>query len=1034
VTPLIALAGEDSLDRTTEMATLRYVAISIVGFVLFAGLGAAQDLSSYRDFRFGATLEGSGTQQGVATTPEAAWRKVSSTPTFSPAAGAYSSTQSVTISTSTSGCSRYIYWNTTGNPTSGDTQGTSVSVASSETVYARVIGCPGYSDSAIRSAAYTITSSRAATPRFSPAAGAYSSTQSVTISTSTPGCSGYIYWNTTGNPTSGDTHGTSVSVASSETVYARVISCPGHSNSFVGSAAYTITSSQAAATPTFSPAAGTYSSAQSVTISTSTPGCSGYIYWNTTGNPTSSATRGTSVSVAASETVYAKVIGCPGYSDSAVSSAAYTITSSQAAMPTFSPTAGTYSSSQSVTMSTSTPGCSGYIYWNTTGNPTSGATRGTSVSVASSETVYAKVIGCPGYSDSAIRSAAYTITSSQAAPPTFSPTAGTYSSSQSVTMSTSTPGCSGYIYWNTTGNPTSGDTQGTSVSVASSETVYARAIGCPGYSDSAVSSAAYTITSSQAATPTFSPTAGAYSSTQSVTIAAATPGCSGYIYWNTTGNPTSGDTQGTSVSVASSETVYAKVIGCPGYSDSAVGSAAYTMTSGLPTLVQDVAWGVGGQTATTFKFHLPNSTLGGSSTQGDRSNNLLICGVSWDGTGTTATITDNNSNSWTNGPSSNDGTRMIALKYALGAKAGTQDLTLTLSAAQYNVHMRCSEFYNVATSSAVDGTATSASNITGPTVASGSISTTVDNDLIYYYGIDDGYLCCTSAVTSFVVGTNFKLLPSDRHIGHFAQYQVQTTHGAINPTMTVNQSSHDTFGAAAIALRAASAGTAPGAAIRIKRVYHTSLNAGAYTVQFPCDGNLIVTSTAESTAQNGITSITDSNSNTFKKVSAPATYPQMFYAGGATCTNPNTRTMTFSNANSGVTSIAVIYDITGANTSPYDTSATSTGDQVSTGGSSCTNSANSNSTLSVTPSTANGLIIAVENNGTGPECGMSGAGNVLDSEWYFGQDDSSTGLMDSSSGYAHMYNSSTAVQTFIFNWANAGISGWESLAVAFKGQ
>jgi hypothetical protein len=781
VTPLIALAGEDSLDRTTEMATLRYVAISIVGFVLFAGLGAAQDLSSYRDFRFGATLEGSGTQQGVATTPEAAWRKVSSTPTFSPAAGAYSSTQSVTISTSTSGCSGYIYWNTTGYPTSGDTQGTSVSVASSETVYARVIGCPWYYDSAVGSAAYTITSSRAATP-------------------------------------------------------------------------------------TFSPAAGTYSSAQSVTISTSTPGCSAYLYWNTTGNPTSSATRGTSVSVAASETVYAKVIGCPGYSDSAIRSAAYTITSSQAATPTFSPTAGTYSS------------------------------------------------------------------------------------------------------------------------------------------------------------------------TQSVTIATSTPGCSGYIYWNTTGNPTSGDTQGTSVNVASSETVYAKVIGCPGYSDSAVGSAAYTMTSGLPTLVQDVAWGVGGQTATTFKFHLPNSTLGGSSTQGDRSNNLLICGVSWDGTGTTATITDNNSNSWTNGPSSNDGTRMIALKYALGAKAGTQDLTLTLSAAQYNVHMRCSEFYNVATSSAVDGTATSTSNITGPTVASGSISTTVDNDLIYYYGIDDGYLCCISPVTSFVVGTNFKLLPSDRHIGHFAQYQVQTTHGAINPTMTENQSSHDTFGAAAIALRAVSAGTAPGATIRIKRVYHTSLNAGAYTVQFPCDGNLIVASTAESTAQNGITSITDSNSNTFRKVSAPATYPQMFYAGGATCTNPNTRTMTFSNANSGTTAIAVIYDIAGANTSPYDTSATSTGDQVSTGGSSCVNSANSNSTLSVTPSTAAGLIIAVENNGTGPECGMSGAGNVLDSEWYFGQDDSSTGLMDSSSGYAHMYNSSTAVQTFIFNWANAGISGWESLAVAFKGQ
>jgi len=75
VTPLIALVGEDNLDRTTEMTTLRYVAILIVGFVLFTGLGAAQDLYSYRDFRFGATLEDSGTLQGVATTPEAARRR-----------------------------------------------------------------------------------------------------------------------------------------------------------------------------------------------------------------------------------------------------------------------------------------------------------------------------------------------------------------------------------------------------------------------------------------------------------------------------------------------------------------------------------------------------------------------------------------------------------------------------------------------------------------------------------------------------------------------------------------------------------------------------------------------------------------------------------------------------------------------------------------------------------------------------------------------------------------------------------------------
>ncbi len=103
------------------------------------------------------------------------------TPTFSPSSGSYGSTQSVTISTSTSGCGSYIYWNTTGSPTSGDTNGTSVSVTASETVYAKVIGCPTNSDSSVGSAAYTITSPTApsgftATDDFSVQGGSFTFT------------------------------------------------------------------------------------------------------------------------------------------------------------------------------------------------------------------------------------------------------------------------------------------------------------------------------------------------------------------------------------------------------------------------------------------------------------------------------------------------------------------------------------------------------------------------------------------------------------------------------------------------------------------------------------------------------------------------------------------------------------------------------------------------------------------------------------------------------------------------------------------
>jgi hypothetical protein len=90
--------------------------------------------------------------------------------------------------------------------------------------------------------------------------------------------------------------------------------------------------------------------------------------------------------------------------------------------------------------------------------------------------------------------------------------------------------------------------------------------------------------SRQAATPTFSPAAGTYYSTQTVTISAAT---GGVICYNTTGSPatngTTGCTTGTlytgTVSVSTTETLYA-VAGGTGYTDSAVGSAAYTIVTG----------------------------------------------------------------------------------------------------------------------------------------------------------------------------------------------------------------------------------------------------------------------------------------------------------------------------------------------------------------------------------------------------------------------------------------------------------------------
>ena len=133
------------------------------------------------------------------------------------------------------------------------------------------------------------TTSPAATPTFSPAAGTYTSAQSVTISDTTSGAAIYYTTNGTTPTTSSTKYSAPVSVGSTETIQAIAVAS-GYTNSAVASAAYTINIPQTAATPTFSPAGGSYSSAQSVTISDTTTGA--VIYYTTNGTtPTTSSTK-----------------------------------------------------------------------------------------------------------------------------------------------------------------------------------------------------------------------------------------------------------------------------------------------------------------------------------------------------------------------------------------------------------------------------------------------------------------------------------------------------------------------------------------------------------------------------------------------------------------------------------------------------------------------------------------------------------------------------------------------------------------------
>ena len=176
----------------------------------------------------------------------------------------------------------------------------------------------------------------------------------------------------------------------------------------------------------------------------------------------------------------------------------YTVESpGQAASPTFSPAAGTYSGSQSVTVSSTTSGA--VICYNTTGSPATNSSTGCAtgtqytgpVAVSSSETLYA-VAGGTGYSDSPVANSSYVIQSAVTTP-AFSPAAGTYSSAQSVTISDATSNAT--IYYTTNGTtPTTSSTKYTGpITVSSTETLKAIAVAS-GDTNSAVASAAYTIT------------------------------------------------------------------------------------------------------------------------------------------------------------------------------------------------------------------------------------------------------------------------------------------------------------------------------------------------------------------------------------------------------------------------------------------------------------------------------------------------------------------------------------------------------------
>jgi hypothetical protein len=245
----------------------------------------------------------------------------------------------------------------------------------------------------------------AATPVASPGAGAVPAGTPVTLSTVTEGA--VIYYTVDGaDPaSSGALYAAPVVIDTAKTVRA-VAKKSGMADSGILIAAYTVDDTMAAV-PGASVDTGTYSAAQSVTLTTATSG--GSIYYTVDGS-VPSATNGTlysgPVAITVSATLKAVTVK-DGLTDSPVMVKEYTL---KAAKPTASVPGGSYSAAQSVALTTATGGA--VIYYTTNGSaPSASSTPYTgAVTVGEGTTTLKAVAVKSGWTASDVLTETYTVT------------------------------------------------------------------------------------------------------------------------------------------------------------------------------------------------------------------------------------------------------------------------------------------------------------------------------------------------------------------------------------------------------------------------------------------------------------------------------------------------------------------------------------------------------------------------------------------------------------------------------------------------
>jgi hypothetical protein len=217
----------------------------------------------------------------------------------------------------------------------------------------------------------------------------------------------------------------------------------------------------------------------------------------------------------------------------------------------------------------------------------------------------------------------------------------------------------------------------------------------------------------------------------------------------------------------------------------------------------------------------------------------------------------------------------------------------------------------------------------------------------------------------------------------------------------------DQYVGVAVALKASpGAGTAPPPGMRIVHLSHLtnqSPDVGAWRLQFPSSGNLVVL-TMQETNIIPVASVTDSLGNSYLHLEPDDSVPQFWIAQGPARTDPTLELTVSLTGGRGGGVTYLLYDVAGASVSSYDGFAFKS-QYGNPNGSDVFDSP------VITPASAPGLTITASSFGQGPSSGLASgcpAGSIFDFVYYTGETDLDT--MDNADFRAHVFHTDRSTQ------------------------